>query len=110
MGMHAATGRALSGYAHLEQSIRDILSTPLGTRVMRRDYGSRLPDLMDAPMTPGLNVEIFAAVAEALGTWEPRFKLSRVEVAEARPGRLTLNLSGAYRPDGKDITMEGITI
>jgi len=110
MGMNAATGRKISGYDHLEQSIRDILSTPIGTRVMRRDYGSRLPDLMDAPMTPGLNVEIFAAAAEALSQWELRFKLSRVETVEAGAGRLVINIRGTYLPDGKEITMEGISI
>ncbi len=52
MGMNAATGRNLTGLDHLHQSIADILSTPIGTRVMRRDYGSRLPELIDAPMTP----------------------------------------------------------
>ncbi len=110
MAMHAGTGEALSGYAHLEQSIRDILATPIGTRVMRRDYGSRLPDLMDAPMTPGLNIEIFAAVDDALGKWEPRFKLARVETAEAGTGRMVITIRGTYLPGGQEITMEGIEI
>ncbi|MEW7978507.1 MAG: GPW/gp25 family protein [Candidatus Sedimenticola endophacoides] len=49
-GMHAITGQHLAGEAHLRQSIIDILTTPLGTRVMRRDYGSRLFELVDAPI------------------------------------------------------------
>ena len=110
MGMNAVTGRKLTGKEHLEQSIRDILATPIGTRVMRRTYGSRLPDLRDAPMTPGLNVEIFAAVAEALNAWEPRFKLARVQVVAAEPGHLTLTLNGTYLPNGKPLTMEGVEI
>jgi phage baseplate assembly protein W len=39
-GMNRNTGRKLSGVDHLRQSIVDILTTPIGSRVMRRDYGS----------------------------------------------------------------------
>jgi len=65
-GTDAKTGKPLSGVAHLRQSIRDILTTPLGSRVMRRNYGSRLFDLVDNPLNDQTLVEIFAATAEAL--------------------------------------------
>lgn len=109
-GMNAATGRPLDGYAHLRQSIRDILATPVGTRVMRRDYGSRCPDLTDAPITRALLVDIFAAVAEALDRWEPRFRLARIETRDAAAGSLELLLTGIYLHDGKEITLEGIIL
>ena len=48
-GLNRHTGRAVEGLAHLSQSIADILTTPIGTRVMRRDYGSELPFLLDQP-------------------------------------------------------------
>ncbi|MCP3942237.1 MAG: baseplate assembly protein W [Desulfobacteraceae bacterium] len=108
--MNAVTGKDLAGLEHLRQSIADILGTPIGTRVMRRDYGSRLPDLIDAPMTPELTVEIFAATAEALDRWEPRIKLSRVQVVNAVAGQLVIDLSGIYLPEGKLVIMEGIII
>ena len=110
MGMNAATGKDLTGQDHLRQSVADILGTPIGTRVMRRPYGSRLPDLIDNPMTPGLNVDIFAATAEAIDLWETRYKLSKVRVAEAIAGKLVLDLVGIYLPEGKLVTMEGIVI
>lgn len=47
LGINAQTGQPLSGIDHLRQSIRDILTTRSGMRVMRRDYGSRLPALVD---------------------------------------------------------------
>lgn len=109
-GMDAATGRPLSGEAHLVQSIRDILTTPIGTRVMRRDYGSKLVDLLDRPMLPGFLVDVVAAIAEALDRWEPRFRLTRVSVDEASPGRATVTLEGVYRPDGREITVEGLVV
>jgi phage baseplate assembly protein W len=49
-GIDANTGKALSGLAHLRQSVTDILSTPIGSRVMRREYGSQLFRLIDAPL------------------------------------------------------------
>ncbi len=78
-GINAMTGKALDGIAHLRQSIRDILTTPLGSRVMRRNYGSRLFDLIDNPINDQTLVEIFAATADALIKWEPRLKVTRVQ-------------------------------
>ncbi len=37
-GMSAETGKALEGLEHLKQSITDILTTPIGSRIMRREY------------------------------------------------------------------------
>ncbi|MCV6588938.1 MAG: hypothetical protein OIF57_07920 [Marinobacterium sp.] len=48
-GMDSVTGKPLADMAHIRQSITNILTTPIGTRVMRRDYGSVLPDLIDRP-------------------------------------------------------------
>ena len=111
IGTDSATGKRLEGLAHLRQSIRDILTTPLGSRVMRRDYGSRLFELVDAPLTPGLLVEIYAATAEALAQWEPRFHLLKVAAASVGDaGKVSLTLEGRYLPDGKPITLEGIVI
>lgn len=33
-GMNLHTGRAIGGQAHLQQSVTDILTTPIGSRVM----------------------------------------------------------------------------
>jgi phage baseplate assembly protein W len=109
-GMDAATGKALSGRDHLYQSVRDILTTPIGSRVQRREYGSSLYELLDRPMNGQAIMEVFAAVAEALDKWEPRFKLTQVKVIAAAPGRMELELTGEYRPDGKPITLEGIVV
>lgn len=109
-GMSRENGGAVDGLAHMRQSILDILSTPIGSRIMRRDYGSSLPDLMGAPMGPGLLVEVAAASALALRKWEPRFRLTRVRLEAAGPGWLTLDLVGIYRPDGREITLDGLVV
>lgn len=98
-GMHRATGKTLSGTAHIAQSIGDILSTPVGTRTMRRDYGSRLAELIDAPMNARTRLLLVAASAGAIRRWEPRVRLDRVSVGEARAdGTLEITLIG-HRTD-----------
>lgn len=93
-GMSRDTGRTLAPDAHLAQSVADILTTPVGSRVMRRDYGSELPRLIDAPVNGETLVDLYAATAEALARWEPRITLRRVQVAEAQAGRVVLRIEG----------------
>jgi hypothetical protein len=95
IGMHRQSGQALAGNAHLAQSIGDILSTPLGSRVMRRDYGSMLIDLIDQPINPATRQLVFAATAVAIARWEPRLKLKAISISPGTAnGELTINLSG----------------
>jgi len=95
LGMDKHTGTAISGDAHLAQSIGDILSTPLGSRVMRRDYGSLLFELIDRPLNGAIRMLMHAAVAIALARWEPRLKLTRVTLlGEPQDGQLTIRIEG----------------
>lgn len=94
-GMSSTTGKTLSGDAHLAQSIGNILSTPLGSRVMRRDYGSLLFDLIDQPINGSLRMLLHAATAIALRRWEPRIRLRRVQMdGEPAQGRLSISIEG----------------
>ena len=79
IGMSAGTGRTVSDRTHLAQSIADILTTPLGSRCMRREYGSQLVDLIDWPLNNATKLQAFAATAMALMRWEPRIRISRVQ-------------------------------
>ena len=109
-GMSRDKGKPLSGVDHLRQSIIDILTTPLGSRVMRRDYGSRLFELVDAPSNPSTFVDIYSAVAEALTKWEPRLILTRVKVEAVSPGKIQLWLEGEYKPTGQKLSLEGLIV
>lgn len=94
-GISATTGRALAGDDHLRQSIADILTTPLGARVMRRDYGSLLPELIDQPFNGATRMKLYGATASALMRWEPRIRLTRIELSlGVEPGAFTLTLEG----------------
>ena len=110
-GVDANTGAAIAGAAHLRQSIRDILTTPIGSRVMRRTYGSRLFELVDAPLNPGGVAAIIAATVEAIDRWEPRFIVERVRVAAAAgEGHVSLDLDGRYLPEGVPLSVEGVVV
>lgn len=109
-GIEATTGKRLGGLEHLRQSIRDILTTPIGTRVMRRAYGSRLYQLVDAPMNQGTLLALYTAAAEALATWEPRIDVQQIIATEAAPGRVVLELAGRYLPDGREVVIDGIEV
>jgi phage baseplate assembly protein W len=106
----STTGHPLSGIDHLRQSIRDILTTRKGTRVMCRDYGSRLPELVDRPINPAFEIDIYAATAESLARWEPRFELTQIRILETSPGRIILKLEGVYRPDGTERVLQFVEV
>ncbi|MCL1861851.1 MAG: GPW/gp25 family protein [Proteobacteria bacterium] len=97
--MNAETGRSITELDHIRQSIRKILTTPTGTRVMRRDFGSRLPDLVDMPMTPANRLRVIAATAEAIMRWEPRIRVSQVTLS-AEVAAMTVTLSGTLKRGG----------
>lgn len=100
-GMHRTTGKPLDGIEHLRQSIADILGTPIGSRLMRRSYGSQLPELVDQPDNGSTRVRIFSATAGALMKWEPRLRLSSVQLySGTRPGQVVLDIAGTYTPPG----------
>lgn len=94
IGMSRKTGVAIlvDGLEHLHQSIAHILTTPLGSRVMRRDYGSELPDLIDQPLNASTRLRIYAATAIALHRWEKRIRLRRVQLIPSPDGRAELQL------------------
>lgn len=110
-GINENTGKELDGIAHLQQSVRDILTTRIGTRCMRREYGSRVPDLVDNPINELLKVELFSAVAEALAKWEPRFRLDRVYLQSvSENGKIVIALEGRILLNNEPVKLEGIEI
>ena len=93
--MNRLTGKPLAGLDHLRQSIADILGTPIGTRLCRRDYGSLIPELLDQPMNPLTQLQLYAATALALCRQERRLRLTRVAlVAGVEKGAGELAISG----------------
>ncbi|WP_187439693.1 GPW/gp25 family protein, partial [Escherichia coli] len=91
----------LNDMEHLKQSVRDILITPLASRVMRREYGccgreygSLVPDLIDEPMNNTTRLQCMSAAVIALTRWEPRIALDAIDVVWKAGGRAGVTLSG----------------
>lgn len=111
IGMDRTTGKSLQGVDHLRQSIADILTTPIGSRLMRRDYGSELPDLLDQPVNGTTQIRLYAATATALMRWEPRLRLQSVRAMRTVAGQVLLDITGQYLPDGgKVAALNGIEV
>jgi hypothetical protein len=92
IGMNLQSGTVLSGIDHIKQSIADILTTPIGSRVMLPEYGSRLFDLTDQPLSVGFILQLKVAVIEAIDRWEPRVKVLKVDIDSASPINFALSL------------------
>ncbi|WP_139672272.1 GPW/gp25 family protein [Pseudomonas sp. F16(2018)] len=99
IGMDRRTGQPVAGLGHLRQSIEDILTTTVGSRRMRPEYGCQLRRYVDLPVNEGWKSAVQAEVARALGRWEPRLQLERVRVVAVIDGKIDLQLTGTYLGD-----------
>ena len=109
VGMDQNTGKILSGLEHLRQSIRIILSTPIGSRVMLPEFGSEVFYLVDARMTTANELRLYSATIDAIERWEPRIEVESVRLSsKSALGVISLDIVGIV--DERLIKLEGITI
>ena len=104
-GMSRETGAAVSDLDHIRQSVRDILLTPVGTRVMRRSYGSLLSALIDQPQNPALRLQIMSACYMAILQWEPRLKLTGIRYESAFDGGMVVEITGSRTDTAQDFSL-----
>lgn len=107
-GMNRTTGKLIEGLEYLQQRLTDVLTTPIGTRVMRRDYGCRLFDLVDQTMNEGWLVQCYAAIAEAVDdpiNGLPDFRLERVAPKDLGDGGGAFELTGIYLPTAEQVSV-----
>ncbi|MGW3668119.1 GPW/gp25 family protein [Streptomyces sp. NPDC005141] len=95
-----------SGAALVHQSIRIILATEPGERLMRPDFGCGLRRFLTHPNTPGTRAAIARAVEEALSVWEPRIALRSVDVLPGQsPEFAVITVSYTHVRDGSPADM-----
>lgn len=92
-GMNSATGKAITDTEYLRQSVKDILITPQGSRIARREYGSLLSALIDQPQNPALRLQMMSAVYVALIRWEPRLTLDEITISSSFDGSMVVDLT-----------------
>ena len=104
------TGAELDRASRLRQSVTTILSTPVNSTVMRRDFGSRILELIDKNVTPTWLTALYAEAAEAINRWEPDFLVTGFEPVMQTPGNVTLHIYGVDTLSGTRLKLENITL
>ncbi len=81
--INPATGgvAGAAGSDKLKENIIHVLLTATGERVMRRDYGAGLRQLVHDPNNDALRAVVQHQIAKAVGRWEPRVAVESVRVA-----------------------------
>lgn len=70
----------VAGMDRIRQSIETVLATEPGERVMMPEFGCGLRRFLMTPNTVATRTAIQEEVTEALTLWEPRIRLTRVNV------------------------------
>ena len=104
IGMNQKDGQSITDTDHLRQSVRDILLTPQGSRIARREYGSLLSALIDQPQNPALRRQVMSAVYVALSRWEPRLTLDSITISSNFDGSMVVELTG-QRNNGAPVSL-----
>lgn len=88
-----------SGPEKVRQSIRLILGTRRGERVMRPDFGAGLEDFLFEPLSTTTAALIRHRVETSLVIWEPRIDVTEVGVdaIDRRNGRLEITIGYRIR-------------
>lgn len=72
-------------FADIEQCIRIILGSPLGSDPLRPLFGSRVHNYLDWPLETA-RPHIVRETMTALAAWEPRIEVARVTVSQGTSG------------------------
>jgi uncharacterized protein len=91
---HTGSIAFTSGAEDLDRSIRVVLATAPGERVMRPRFGCRIWELLFEPVNANTLGLMAQAVREACAEWEPRIQVDDVRC----------------HPDGRDASMVRIEI
>jgi phage baseplate assembly protein W len=84
------------GPEKLKENLIHILLTGVGERVMRRDYGGGIRQLVHDPNNDALRAIVQHQIARSVGQWEPRVQLQDVVVTQEQ-GTLIVTLHYVVR-------------
>lgn len=101
VGIDRHTGRPLTGWAHVVQSLEVLFSTGFGERIMREWVGSFVPAVLGRNMVPATILAAKTAIFVAIALFEPRYRIIRItSLSVDRMGRYVFQIEGEYRPRG----------
>lgn len=76
----------------IEESIKRILQTPIGSRVMLPEFGSMLHTLIDRKLDEKFKLDFYRYTAQAIKKWEKRVELERIELGEKTGDKIVYTL------------------
>lgn len=101
VGVNPTTGRiAMSVHVEdIKESIRIIISTAPGERLMRPDFGCGIHDLVFSTISPPTIGLFESRVREAISKWEARVDIVSLDISskDADRGKLEINLNCRVR-------------
>lgn len=101
-GIDARTGRILTGWDHVVQSLETIWTTRPDQRVMRLAFGTDLRRHLGEDITPDLALSIYDSLVSTAHAYEPEYRLTELQlVTLTRDGSLGLRHAGLYFPEGR---------
>ena len=107
IGLSRKTGQILTGWELFVELAEDALTTQLGSRQKRRDYGSRLPELLGRITGEDVLMKAQIYATEAFihppNNLAHLFTVSRI-IASRHAGGLRLQIAGSY--GGQAVTFE----
>lgn len=110
IGMDRVTGKVITGWDHVLQSMTLIFSTRYHERVIRRWAGSFVPHMLGNSAVESVITRFYWAIGMGLDLWEPNYRVQRVNIGvrtggsllttpeELRTGHLSTAMEGMYRP------------
>ena len=85
------------GEDNVRQSIRILLLTEPGERLMREEFGCGLRRFLFEPNTPATRQLIQDRITRAIGRWEPRVALNTVQVDPDPDDSRTVRITITFR-------------
>jgi Bacteriophage baseplate protein W len=109
VGINPLTGRlAMSEFEQdIRESIRIIVTTAPGERLMRPDFGCGIHELVFSTISP-ITLGVFESrVRQAITKWEPRVEILRFDIGtkDAHRGKLEIQLTCRVRETNNEFNL-----
>lgn len=106
------TGKAITEYEHVVESVIDILTTAKRSRPRLMEYGTDIHLMIDRNVTQEFISDLRMEMATALSLWEPRVEFTRIVLNLDRipDGTVVAWFVGRYKPTGEEFRIDDLKL